>query len=143
MSTASRVASGLHKAVAFSLFGASLVGSGALLVTFGQSMVRRIAVRHRIPVHLLLRAGRAELSPALELIVPAAPMHCRQSSRSTNVCHRCTSCSSTKRSAQLQVVRRRLENRWIIEAVALYSRARFPCPTVGAEVDARYVGGME
>ena len=49
MSTASRVASGLHKAVAFSLFGASLVGSGALLVTFGQSMVRRIAVRHRIP----------------------------------------------------------------------------------------------
>lgn len=43
MSTASRVASGLHKAVAFTLFGASVVGSGALLVTFGQSMVRRIA----------------------------------------------------------------------------------------------------
>ena len=40
MSTASRLASGMHKAVAFSLFGASVVGSGALLVTFGQSMVR-------------------------------------------------------------------------------------------------------
>ena len=31
----------MHRAVAFSLFSLTLVGSGALLVTFGQSMVRR------------------------------------------------------------------------------------------------------
>ena len=35
-----KVASGFHRAVACTLFGASVVGSGALLVTFGQSMVR-------------------------------------------------------------------------------------------------------
>lgn len=52
MSTASRIASSLHKAVAFSLFGASLVGSGALLVTFGQSMVRPIDAESRISVHV-------------------------------------------------------------------------------------------
>ena len=35
----------MHRAVAFSLFSLTLVGSGALLVTFGQSMVRRPSPR--------------------------------------------------------------------------------------------------
>ena len=39
--TARKAASTMHRAVAFSLFSLTLVGSGALLVTFGQSMVRR------------------------------------------------------------------------------------------------------
>ena len=39
--TARKAVSTMHRAVAFSLFSLTLVGSGALLVTFGQSMVRR------------------------------------------------------------------------------------------------------
>lgn len=38
-----KVASGLHRTIAFTLFGATVIGSGALLVTFGQSMVRAVA----------------------------------------------------------------------------------------------------
>ena len=41
--TARKAASTMHRAVAFSLFSLTLVGSGALLVTFGQSMVRPLS----------------------------------------------------------------------------------------------------
>jgi sugar (pentulose or hexulose) kinase len=58
-----KVASGFHRAVACTLFGASVVGSGALLVTFGQSMVRLARVTpaahhaHHRACSLALTAG--------------------------------------------------------------------------------------